>query len=430
MKKNLNVFISLLVCLAVFMTAGIIAVASPSQVTDISPTRLGESDTFYSFDAETKTLKISGSGSTPDFTNSDGAADSQPWFKWRSDGSVEHIVIEEGVTRLGNYIFTSVSELSVSMPSSLREIGGNAFFGNSKLSAIDLKNVSVISNNAFYRCIGLTSVNIPETAEKIGASAFERCSALESVTFESPVGNVSIAAKAFLSCPNMKAMTLPVGANLGDFSVGFDKALAGEYYDDFIMYVYRDSNAYDYAFKNGLNFELLDVMKLRSGDTVKRTYTNDTLDSEMIFSFTPEQNGRYCFKSSGETDVDCVLSEKADCDIILAESIDNSKFDLNFTITYNLNAGVEYYFRVRSNHSTGGFTVSLNGSAAYGDFNYDGYINAKDYALFKMNCGEYSLDNAELSYYDYDLNGVIDDADWEQAKKNISYVKIDESAVK
>ena len=83
------------------------------------------------------TLTISGSGAMRHFW--DYAADI-PWWNYR--GSIQRIVIEEGVTTIGNHAFVQCSNLtSVSLPNTL----------------------TAISYLAFGHCIGLPSLTIPSS---------------------------------------------------------------------------------------------------------------------------------------------------------------------------------------------------------------------------------------------------------------------------
>lgn len=116
MKKLLSIFLSLVLSISVL---GVCNISFAAQTTDIEPTKLINSSAYYSFDANTKTLTISGKGRTPNFTNSSGDTTSQPWFYWKSDGSIEHIVVEDGITSLGNYFFTAFPAPILSLPTAL-----------------------------------------------------------------------------------------------------------------------------------------------------------------------------------------------------------------------------------------------------------------------------------------------------------------------
>lgn len=62
----------------------------------------------------------------------------------------------------------------------------------------DEYNIISICNSAFYNCIALTSIIIPNNIRYIGDSAFDRCSALISITI--PDGITFIGNKAFDDC--------------------------------------------------------------------------------------------------------------------------------------------------------------------------------------------------------------------------------------
>lgn len=72
----------------------------------------------------------------------------------------------------------------------------------------DNYKVTMIGNNAFKDCAGLTSVSLPEILETIGSNSFYGCSSLTSITF--PPSLVSIGKSAFESC-SLSDFTLPQG---------------------------------------------------------------------------------------------------------------------------------------------------------------------------------------------------------------------------
>ena len=121
MKRLCSLIAGTVVFIAVFFCASFLSFAAPSQITDIEKTQLGSSKTYYSFNAETKTLTISGEGAMPNFSTSQSMSDAQPWYGWRNDGSIEHIVVEEGITSLGNYCFYSMSVGDIILPSTLKQ---------------------------------------------------------------------------------------------------------------------------------------------------------------------------------------------------------------------------------------------------------------------------------------------------------------------
>ena len=123
------------------------------------------------------TLTVSGTGAMKDY-NYKGA----PWHQSRD--SIQAVVVENGVTVIGEYAFESCTSLtSITIPESVTTIGHYAFSDCSSLSSITIpKSVATIGDYAFSYCSNLTSITIPEGVTAIGGSAFYRCSSLKDVS--------------------------------------------------------------------------------------------------------------------------------------------------------------------------------------------------------------------------------------------------------
>ena len=152
--------------------------------------------------------KASGTGAMADYTS----AFYLPWKDSRN--SITSIVVEEGVTHIGNYAFAQCRyATSIGLPSSLTSIGNYAFQGcnNASLTSITIPaNVTSIGANAFQSCSKLTSITIPANVTSIGANAFQSCSSLTSVTIPNKV--TSIGTQAFYGCSGL--MTVSIGSGL------------------------------------------------------------------------------------------------------------------------------------------------------------------------------------------------------------------------
>ena len=124
------------------------------------------------------TLTISGEGEMTDYagTNSVTLA---PWGAYIE--KVKKIVLEEGITRIGNYAFYECSGFTgdLVIPDSVTTIGDSAFYYCRGFTG-DLvipDSVTTIGGNAFYYCRGFTgNLVIPNSITSIGDWVFADCS--------------------------------------------------------------------------------------------------------------------------------------------------------------------------------------------------------------------------------------------------------------
>ena len=140
----------------------------------------------------TGTLTIFGTGAMDDYALSgmpyseDSAytPNTAPWASyWKS---IKNVVIEEGVTSVGQYAFYGYQAItSVTLPSTL----------------------TIIKKYAFSNCSKLPTVHFPEGLETIGEKAFEECTGLTSIDFPSTLTTLEMF--AFLSCTGLTSIDLP-----------------------------------------------------------------------------------------------------------------------------------------------------------------------------------------------------------------------------
>lgn len=104
-------------------------------------------DTDWSYDENTKTLYITGTGDMEDYPD----VYSTPWSSRVL--SVERLVIEDGVASVGNNILSGAVNLEeVSIANTVTSIGANAFASCSKLTELDLSdNISYIADVSFAK---------------------------------------------------------------------------------------------------------------------------------------------------------------------------------------------------------------------------------------------------------------------------------------
>ena len=115
------------------------------------------------------------------------------------------------VTGIGDGAFYGcVGVRTVVLPESIRSIGKNAFRDCNSLESINLPNdLTEISEGLFYGCNYLSDVSIPASVTCIGNGAFYNCNNIGELTF--PQGLTEIGDEAFKYCNSLTEVTLPEG---------------------------------------------------------------------------------------------------------------------------------------------------------------------------------------------------------------------------
>ena len=219
----------MLILLAVLML--LLAPATQLRANAAETGTCGENLTWTLDDAGT--LTISGTGAMFDYSyeaNDLPDGSTSPWYSYRED--IQSVVVEEGVTTIGDYAFNCCSSLdSIPLPDSITSIGLRAFNNCTSLSSITIPDgVTTIGNYAFDCCTNLSSITIPDSVTSIGQRAFNNCTSLGSITIPGSVtsiddctfycceslgsitvseGVASIGGWAFYSCESLRSITLP-----------------------------------------------------------------------------------------------------------------------------------------------------------------------------------------------------------------------------
>ncbi|MCM1114738.1 MAG: leucine-rich repeat domain-containing protein [Clostridium sp.] len=244
LKRALPVFCAFAIMVASLMTAAIVFADS----------------TQWHYDEQSNTLYITGSGKMDNYKNEY----SSPWCTYNQ--LVKKVVVEEGVTSIGDYAFAGFRYLS--------------------------------------------DVSIADTVANIGTSAFA-------------------------SCPDLNALSLGVGiSNISDSSFAFNGLTQK---NAFKLYTQAGSYALYYAVSNQIPFDcssidigIYDVSIVAGGMTA-------------YYPFTPNHKCTVKISTSGSLDTigyiyDANFKE-------LAYNDDGT--DVNFEITYTLDAGKTYYFAAK-----------------------------------------------------------------------------------
>ena len=237
-KKSLAVLLSvLLLFTAVPFTASTATLDEAEQSVGASNGTTG--DCTWTLD-DYGTLTISGNGAMGDYSE---RYSDDIWFTTAPWGaSIKSVVIEDGVTSIGEYAFYGCADLiSATIPDSVTNIGSNAFEYCTGLTSVTIPDsVTSIGNRAFSICDNLTSITvdsgnhvydsrnncnaiietatntvkfgckktvIPYGVTSIGHSAFSSCTDLTNITIPDSVTRIDV--WAFFNCTGLTSVTIP-----------------------------------------------------------------------------------------------------------------------------------------------------------------------------------------------------------------------------
>ena len=232
--KNLRKFA---VALAVLLVALLCVTATVSAAEIVDSGECGDNLT-WTLDDE-GTLTISGTGEMYDFEGDNES----PWLSL----DVRRVVVESGVTSIGDYAFESYNDYlvdltQITLPKTLKEIGYMSFarsnipeinipnsvtsidryaFAYSKLSSITLSNkLKVLNTSLFEDCYYLEEIVIPEGVTTLGFALFRGCRNLSSVVIPSTLKVIED--EAFASCYGLQVVSLPDSVTTVESSVFYD----------------------------------------------------------------------------------------------------------------------------------------------------------------------------------------------------------------
>ena len=163
--------------------------------------------------SEDGTLRITGTG----------YMDAKP--TWPKEQIVK-VVVGKGVNNISVLAFKDCTNLTtISLPETLRTIGGHAFYGCSNLDGVTLpSSLTAIGTSAFAECTALTSVAIPSGVKTVNMDTFRNCESLTEVTIAAGVQKIDDG--GFEGCENLESILLPSSLEtLGDYAFQNCKSL-------------------------------------------------------------------------------------------------------------------------------------------------------------------------------------------------------------
>ena len=182
--------------------AGVIdAVAEPAPADEPSATAEN-----YAWDLTAGVLTISGDGEMPNYGSSSSSR--PPWYNDR--GTITKVVIQSGITRIGNWSFDGCPNLTtVVIPEGVVDAGTSSFRACTALIALPAlpSTMTVIGAYAFYGCSAMASASIPDSVTTIYDHAFANCTSLSSVKLSK--GLLNLYCTAFEGCTSLTSIEIP-----------------------------------------------------------------------------------------------------------------------------------------------------------------------------------------------------------------------------
>ena len=162
----------------------------------------------WEYDNETKTLTFWGKGKIPDGKQFD-CCENKEYMLWEyKKEEIQHIVLNEGITEIGETAFCFMMNLkTVKLCNSLEIIGERAFSYDGNLESVELsENLKEIRNGAFEECTQLSNVRLSSNLKEIPYRMFDGCTSL--TTIKLPKSVTTIGEGAFART-GIKQITLP-----------------------------------------------------------------------------------------------------------------------------------------------------------------------------------------------------------------------------
>lgn len=137
-------------------------------------------------------------------------------------GTLENLIISEGITGLGSYAFKGCTKLeTVKIPESMKLRGNDVsvFAGCGNLSDLDLGGTGTIGGRMFENCEKLTNIKMSEKITAINSNAFYGCEELQMIRI--PKGIEHIRNNVFHGCEKLSDIFIlgsPAAKNVAEES--------------------------------------------------------------------------------------------------------------------------------------------------------------------------------------------------------------------
>ena len=205
--------------LGILLATIVMAMMFVVSASALEPTGQCGDNVYWVYDEKTKDLIIYGEGAM--YNLEELSSITSPFY----ESDIDTIIIQEGVTSIGNQMFAFCRNLnSISIADSVERIGDYAFNHSSLINVELPDNLIYIGRYAFYYCGSLESINLDSNIEVIGDCAFNGCSKIKNIQLGANLTSVGLSAFA---CENLKRIDVNEDNLMysnDSFGVLFDKS--------------------------------------------------------------------------------------------------------------------------------------------------------------------------------------------------------------
>ena len=128
---------------------------------------------------------------------------------WANKGNVKQVIIQKGITGIGEYAFGNYDNLTeIKLPKTVNKLEEEAFAYCDNLVYITLSpNIKVLPKGAFKECKSLKKVIFPKKLKVIKQYAFSGCSNMEKLEIPDSVEKMD--RQAIYNCRLLRSVTFP-----------------------------------------------------------------------------------------------------------------------------------------------------------------------------------------------------------------------------
>ncbi|MBD5341984.1 MAG: leucine-rich repeat domain-containing protein [Bacteroides sp.] len=261
--------------------------------------RSGKVNKNISWELTDSVLYIRGEGAMPSYTPT--SLSRIPWLDDQIACQIASIVIEEGITEVGNYAFGFLGEIkdtrteadrysddakvptvkyykvrSLSLPSSLRKIGKNAF---SKLPISSVKLPDGLKEIGFgaFSDTDLLSAILPSGLDKLGAETFSGCDFMQAIDLNG--AHIDLRAGAFFDCSKLRMILHPANVKSIQPST-FNATIFQQFSPEYLLSMFKTDGLEEYLANNLSPNVTEDSRKA----IIDEFYVNEAKNATVIFN--------------------------------------------------------------------------------------------------------------------------------------------------